>query len=386
MRIAKNRDSIPRSARHVVECLLAAFALLFANPAAAQTYALSGQLGSTGSGPGQFNAPGFVAIDPASHHIVVSDTGNSRVQIFDSLGNYLSQFGTAGTGNGQFAPATSGDPLTTTEQLPGPAGVAIDPASHNIVVVDGANARLQIFDSLGRYISQFRTAGHLNDSPLFTPGQNNATWFPADVAIDSDTHNIVAAVSNFYWDTDYFFACVRLTIDYGWVTTLGVQTFSPTGEYSSQFQNPDSYCNGQTGYTYPRTIAIDSRLRHIVVGNKSGDVEVFDYAGTALRQIAVPATAVAVDARNSNIVVLSENQIQIFTATGQFQQKFATGGGTGTHPNTGFSGMAVDPDNGNILVVDPSNNRVEIFSPASASSPTPVACLGVRYKILRCQR
>jgi len=52
------------------------------------------------------------------------------VQIFNSAGVFLSQFGGTGAGNGQFNR---------------PYGVAIDPVSHNIVVVDQNNNRVQIF-------------------------------------------------------------------------------------------------------------------------------------------------------------------------------------------------------------------------------------------------
>jgi DNA-binding beta-propeller fold protein YncE len=38
----------------------------------------------------------------ASGNIYVSDVGNNRIQKFDSHGNYLSQFGSYGSGNGQF--------------------------------------------------------------------------------------------------------------------------------------------------------------------------------------------------------------------------------------------------------------------------------------------
>ena len=69
-------------------------------------------------------------MDPISHNIVVADYGNDRVQIFNSAGEYLSQFGSTGSANAQFNR---------------PYGVAIDPTSHKIVVVDQNNNRVQIF-------------------------------------------------------------------------------------------------------------------------------------------------------------------------------------------------------------------------------------------------
>ena len=68
--------------------------------------------GRPGSGPGEFN---FVAVDPsnpadlhakiavgADGSVFVSDSGNSRVQVFSSDGHFLRQFGSFGTGKGQF--------------------------------------------------------------------------------------------------------------------------------------------------------------------------------------------------------------------------------------------------------------------------------------------
>ena len=45
--------------------------------------------GSNGEGNGQFNAPTGLAVD-AQDNILVADWGNSRIQIFDSQGSFLS--------------------------------------------------------------------------------------------------------------------------------------------------------------------------------------------------------------------------------------------------------------------------------------------------------
>jgi outer membrane protein assembly factor BamB len=49
------------------------------------------QWGTRGSGPGQFNTPHSIVID-RDDHIYVGDRGNRRVQVFDADGNFLRQW------------------------------------------------------------------------------------------------------------------------------------------------------------------------------------------------------------------------------------------------------------------------------------------------------
>ena len=114
------------------------------------------QLGT--SGPGQLNQPGGLAM-ASNGNIVVADTGNSRVVVFDSLGNFRSQFGSEGTGPGQFQHVNAGD---------GPRGVAIA-ANGNIVVCDFGGSRVEVFNSYGNFLSAFGTFGR-------GPGQFIFPW------------------------------------------------------------------------------------------------------------------------------------------------------------------------------------------------------------------
>ncbi len=62
-------------------------------------------VGVAGEGNGQFKEPEGIAFGP-NGALWVSDAGNNRVQQFTNEGVYISKFGTVGTGNGQFkAPA-----------------------------------------------------------------------------------------------------------------------------------------------------------------------------------------------------------------------------------------------------------------------------------------
>jgi len=73
----------------------------------------------------------------------VVDTDNHRIQKFNSSGIYQSQFGSFGTGDGQFY---------------WPKGIALD-SNGNIYVVDTENNRIQKFNSSGIYQSQFGSFG-----------------------------------------------------------------------------------------------------------------------------------------------------------------------------------------------------------------------------------
>jgi sugar lactone lactonase YvrE len=59
----------------------------------------------------------------------VADSFNNRVQVFNSSGVYQTQFGSGGSGDGQFDT---------------PFGIALD-SSGNIYVVDSGNNRVQVF-------------------------------------------------------------------------------------------------------------------------------------------------------------------------------------------------------------------------------------------------
>ncbi|MCK4471945.1 MAG: 6-bladed beta-propeller, partial [Anaerolineae bacterium] len=57
--------------------------------------------GSQGKGQGQFQDPRGIAVDQDGN-VYVADSGNNRIQVFDSSGKFLTQWGGEGDGPGQF--------------------------------------------------------------------------------------------------------------------------------------------------------------------------------------------------------------------------------------------------------------------------------------------
>jgi hypothetical protein len=86
--------------------------------------------------PGGFQ-PRYLALDSSNNVYVAA------VVKFDSSGNYLTQWGGYGSGNGQFDE---------------PVGIAVD-SGNNVYVVDTGNCRVEKFDSSGGYLTQWGSYG-----------------------------------------------------------------------------------------------------------------------------------------------------------------------------------------------------------------------------------
>jgi tripartite motif-containing protein 71 len=92
------------------------------------------QIGGRGSESGKFTWPRGISVGP-ENLIVVADSSNHRVQVFDANGTYLKEFGTYGNGDGEF------DCL---------AGVAINRIGQ-FIIADRYNHRIQVFDPAGKF-------------------------------------------------------------------------------------------------------------------------------------------------------------------------------------------------------------------------------------------
>jgi len=112
--------------------------------------------GGKGAGRGQLDFSRGIAAD-RSGAILVSDTGNGRIQRFTPSGAFLSMFGSIGPGPGEFRE---------------PNGLATD-SKGNIYVADTSNHRVQKLASDGRFIAEWRGP---------TPG----FYGPRDVWVSAD--------------------------------------------------------------------------------------------------------------------------------------------------------------------------------------------------------
>ena len=87
------------------------------------------QFGKKGNAEGEFSMPGCLFMNKAGH-LMVCDSENHRIQVFDLSGKFVAKFGTKGSGMGEF-------------NLPVSAAVLSD---GKIVVTDILNHRTQIIE------------------------------------------------------------------------------------------------------------------------------------------------------------------------------------------------------------------------------------------------
>lgn len=275
------------------------------------------QWGTLGSGNSEFNYPVDIAIDSVSN-IYVTDLFNSRVQKFDSLGNTITRWGAMGTGPAQFV---------------GVSGIQAD-KNDNILVADAG--RIQVFDVLGNTITQFV------DYDLIG----------GDAKIASDDLN------NIYIANSFSGQIIKFNVFYAYVTHFAINAnFEP---------HPPEVI-----LTNLLWIDVDTGGNVYVSENYNNYVEIFDSAQNLRAQIGqyganngkfIGPAGIAVDSSGNMFVADTYNfRVQKFDPSGNYLTQWGHyGSGNGEFKQ--IQGIAVDSA-GYVYVVDAGNNRIQKFGP-----------------------
>jgi DNA-binding beta-propeller fold protein YncE len=266
--------------------------------------------------PGGFS-PSFLALD-SSNNVYASDDSNGRIVKFSGDGTYLAQWGSSGSGNGQFE---------------GPTGIAVD-SSNNVYVADSNNNRVEKFTSSGIYLTQWGSSGSGN-------GQFD---YPEGIAVDSGNNIYVADYDNHR-----------------------VEKFTSSGSYLTQWGSSGSG-NGQ--FDYLEGIALDSSNNVYVADNSNARVQKFTSSGSYLTQWGSAGIGngqfelpfgIAVDSSNNVYVADTyNNRVEKFDSSGNYLTLW---GSYGTNNGQFVSpyGVAVDSSGNFIYVADARNSRIEVF-------------------------
>jgi tripartite motif-containing protein 71 len=114
--------------------------------------------GTEGSGNGQFDNPYGIAIDP-NGYVFVTDNVNDRIQKFSNTGKYIRQWGSVGPGKGLYDH---------------PSGIALDSKGF-VFVVDNINDTIRRFTNTGHATGEWngigsgREGGNITTSSLSSP-------------------------------------------------------------------------------------------------------------------------------------------------------------------------------------------------------------------------
>lgn len=366
------------------------------------------QFGAAGTGNSQFNRPSGIAVvrgtgTTADGAVYVVDSGNNRVQIFTNEGTYSSQFGTKGEGDGQFQNAKNITILSNGQV------VVLDNGYSGGSSPAGGFARAQRFTSSGVYLDQYGSYGSGNGQFRFPTGiasDDNYIYIgdpragkvvKFSKADKSSTDVVVPEAAS---PTQAF----ALRVESGKLyvaASLGnrIDVMSPTGSAITEY--------GAARGTFVQPIAISDQGGNVYVLD-SDWVQVFDGTNTFVRQLKLASTpggqltgaaGMAIGPGNRLYVVDSQTpRVLVFDTNGNYLSQFGSADlqqplriATDTSGNVyvtngsdvkkfnsrgtllttiGSGGQAiydvrVDAD-GNIYTIDVGSNKVAVYSAAGA--------------------
>ena len=274
------------------------------------------------SSPGKFREPYGCCID-GSDRLYVADTVNSRIQIFDNNGTYLSMWDNEGTGNGQ---------------VQYPTDAAYCSSSNLIYVADHGNHRVQKFTTAGVFQSVIGGPG--TGDGQFENSLDNAI----NIAVDS-------AGNLFVLETEY----------------NRVHKFNASGIWQATWGNGGTQGTNPGELAEPWGISVASDDTVWVADEARGKLIQFSNAGTYIQELDIGyPSALCIDSNDNRWISAptGPGEIGLFKYDSDLNS-IVTVGSTGTGDGEfmfNIYGIAVD-SNGNIFVVDQGNARIQKFVP-----------------------
>ena len=280
----------------------------------AATHTFELEWGKAGiSKSGLFLSPKHLAFD-SENNVYVTDLGNSRVQKFDSNGNFLIEWGSRGSNSGEFGH---------------PTGIAV--SGEFVFVVDNKNHNIQKFDLDGEFVSSWGKFG--NDNGSFKS--------PRGITISDDKFVYVVDSGN-----------------------SRIQKFTFNGEYVSHF--------GQSGnrggnFVTPVDIAINSDKIYVTDPNQN-KIIFYDMEGNFKKTISdsvgghpIYTEGIIFDEENNFYIVdYRNNRIIHYNDFGIALTMFGQMGNDNGHFK--FPKDVAISNDGYLFVTDTQGHRIQKFS------------------------
>ncbi|CAK1589235.1 unnamed protein product [Parnassius mnemosyne] len=222
------------------------------------------KFGEFGVMEGQFTEPSGVAVN-AQNDIIVADTNNHRIQIFDKEGRFKFQFGECGKRDGQ---------------LLYPNRVAVVRTSGDIIVTERSPThQIQIYNQYGQFVRKFGA---------------NILQHPRGVTVDNKGRIVVVECK-----------------------VMRVIIFDQVGNVLQKFG-----CSKHL--EFPNGVVVNDKQEIFISDNRAHCVKVFNYEGIYLRQIGgegVTNYPIGVGINASGEILIADNHnnfnLTIFTQDGQ---------------------------------------------------------------------
>lgn len=222
------------------------------------------KFGEFGVMEGQFTEPSGVAVN-AQNDIIVADTNNHRIQIFDKEGRFKFQFGECGKRDGQ---------------LLYPNRVAVVRTSGDIIVTERSPThQIQIYNQYGQFVRKFGA---------------NILQHPRGVTVDNKGRIVVVECK-----------------------VMRVIIFDQSGNVLQKFG-----CSKHL--EFPNGVVVNDKQEIFISDNRAHCVKVFNYEGSYLRQIGgegITNYPIGVGINAAGEILIADNHnnfnLTIFTQDGQ---------------------------------------------------------------------
>lgn len=268
--------------------------------------AYNNDFGSNGTGNGQFVYPAGCCL--LNSELYVVDKQNNRVQVFNLAGVYQRQFGTVGVGNNNFF---------------FPEGITTD--GTDVYIVDSANHRIKQHQSDGTFVAEFGSNGTGNNNFKYPVGisYNDGKLY----ITDKQNHRI--------------------------------KTHQTNGTFIAEF---GTYGTGDNNLNFPEGIAIVNN-DIIVADSGNNEVKTFNISGVFITKVTdtvfgYPVGIVAIEDQAFGVVDKTRNALFFYDDTSSLIDQYGSFG-TG---NDEFSfPIAAAYDSDTMYITDSANHRVKIL-------------------------